>query len=112
MTEDQLQALCFKTFWNENPTLRKLLFSVPNGGLRSKREAQKFKSTGTVAGVSDLIFLYKGKCYLIEMKTEKGTQQKNQKEWESLVKSHGFDYFICRSLEQFQSIIQSIIINN
>ena len=109
MTEDQIQAQAFRWHWNNYPDQRKLLFSVPNGGLRNPREAQKLKSTGVVAGVSDLIFLYKGKCYLIEMKTEKGTQQANQKEWEVLVKSHGFDYFICRSLEQFQSIIKSII---
>jgi hypothetical protein len=109
MTEDQLQAECFRFCWNAHPETRKLLFSVPNGGLRSPREAQKLKSTGTVAGVSDLIFLWKGKCYLIEMKTGTGTQQKNQKEWELLVKSHGFEYFICRSLEQFKLIINKII---
>ena len=109
MTEDQLQAKAYQWHWNNYPDQRKLLFSVPNGGKRHPREAAKFKATGVVAGVSDLIFLYKSKCYLIEMKTEKGTQQKNQKEWETLVKSHGFDYFICRSLEQFQSIINSII---
>jgi len=109
MTEDQLQAECFRFCWNTHPETRKLLFSVPNGGLRNPREAQKLKSTGTVAGVSDLIFLWKGKCYLIEMKTDTGTQQKNQKEWEELVKSHGFEYFICRSLEQFKLIINKII---
>jgi hypothetical protein len=45
-----------------------------------------------------------------EMKTEKGTQQPSQKEFESAVNDlGGFTYIICRSFEQFQEEIQKLI---
>jgi len=55
-----------------------MLFSVPNGGYRNAREAKKMRDTGATAGVSDLIFLYQGKSYMIEMKKESGRQSSHQ----------------------------------
>lgn len=108
-SEDELQQKCVYWFHNDYPTLRGCLFSVPNGGLRNKREAKKLKQTGAFAGVSDLLFLYKGKTYPIELKKKGGRQSKSQVEWELRVLSHGFPYIIIDSLEVFKSTIKSII---
>jgi hypothetical protein len=47
-------------------------FHVPNGGLRSKREAALLKAMGVRAGVSDFIFVHAGKIYALELKAEGG----------------------------------------
>lgn len=63
------------------------------------------KARGVVPGVSDTLMLiargkYHGLC--CEFKTETGRQSEAQKEWQSLVESEGYFYFVCRSFEQFQ----------
>jgi hypothetical protein len=107
-TEDQIQAEIYKWFHNEyctkfnNP--RCCIFAVPNGGLRSKHEAMKLKSTGVVAGVSDLIVLMPNKCIFVEVKTDIGRQSDKQKDFEEIVKALNFDYHLVRSLEDFIKI--------
>lgn len=47
-------------------------FHVPNGGLRSKREAALLKAMGVRAGVADLILFHGGKLYALEIKAPGG----------------------------------------
>ena len=108
-SEDALQQKCYFWFWNSYPELRGLLFAVPNGGSRNAREAKKFNLTGLVSGVSDMIFLYKSKAYMLELKTETGTQSKKQQKWEQTVWAWGFDYHLIRSLAQFKVLVSGII---
>ena len=50
-----------------------LIWSVPNGGLRSKPEAARLKWTGVRAGVLDLtLVLPNGRCAFWEVKTTEG----------------------------------------
>jgi hypothetical protein len=101
MTEDQLQASIFQYHWNNYPQERGLLFHV-NNKARNKIEGNKFKAMGVIPGVSDLIYLNPGgKPILIELKTENGTQSLEQKKWELQVRASGYQYVICRSLEDF-----------
>lgn len=109
MSEDRLQQECFLWFNNEYPKLRGLLFHVPNGGHRNAREGAKFKTMGVIKGVSDLIFLYRGMSWLLELKTEIGFQSQNQLDWEDKVKEQGFEYYVIRSVKEFQVIIEAII---
>jgi len=109
MKEDRLQHEAYKWYHNNHLDNLGLLFSVPNGGLRNPREAQKLKATGVVAGVSDLIFLWKKRAYFLELKTLKGRQSAAQKKWQSVVEKHGFDYFVIRDLNSFKEIINNII---
>ena len=108
-TESRIQQSCVIWLWNNHPETRKLLFSVANGGYRHPLEAKRLKAEGLIAGVSDLIFLWQSKTYFIEMKTPKGHQQPNQIEWQHIVEAQGFDYFVCRSLEEFKEIINNIL---
>jgi len=105
-TEDNIQAEVYK--WYHNNYCTKLneqphiIFSVPNGGYRNKIEAIKMKATGLVAGVSDLIIVQPNRILFVEMKTETGTQSKEQKDFQNKVEALGFEYFLIRSLEQFK----------
>lgn len=114
-SEGRIQAECFTWFWNFFPKYRKTLFHIPNENDRADSnpiQGGMRKSLGVVAGVSDLILLVArggkhGLC--IEMKDEKGTQRPAQKEWQFLVEREGYRYEICRSLEQFKSIIHEYL---
>lgn len=109
MSEDILQAKIFKWYHNNfctklnNP--QHLIFSVPNGGHRSKSEAARFKATGLVAGVSDLIVIQPNRIIFVELKLTTGKQQKTQIEFERKVKALGFEYYVVRSLEEFTKIV-------
>ena len=110
--ESRLQMACVKWFRMQYPQHRKLLFSVPNGGFRNIATAKRMKLEGVVAGVSDLILLipshdFHGLC--IEMKTAKGRQTDNQKEWQTHVEAHGYIYALARSVEDFQNIVNDYL---
>ena len=108
MTEDQLQQKIIIWFKNEYQMHGKgLIFSVPNGGTRNMLEAKKLKQTGAMAGVSDLIVLLPSKCLFVELKIEKGIQSDKQKEFQEIVTNLGFEYKLIRSLQEFQTWIQS-----
>ncbi len=110
ISEEKLQSVCFQWFHNTYPSLRGLLWHVPNGGKRSLNEANKFKAIGVVSGVADLHFFYNGKIYFLELKVEGGKQSANQKAWEdAIVAQQGF-YVIITSFEQFKNFINAIYI--
>ena len=106
--ESNTQIACVRWFRFQFPDMARSLFSVPNGGARDRITGAIMKAEGVVAGVADLILLipngnHHGLC--IEMKTKRGYQSDSQKEWEKEVNSHGYDYAVVRSLEEFQKVI-------
>jgi hypothetical protein len=109
-SEDVIQAEIYK--WYHNKYCTKLnnpkhcIFSVPNGGTRSKAEAMKFKATGLVAGVSDLIVVQPNRVFFVEVKTATGRQQQNQIDFEKTVKDLGFEYILVRNLEDFKGYVE------
>lgn len=110
--EHNIQAACVRWFNLQWPEYRGLLFAVPNGGARSKATAGKLKAEGVVAGVSDLILLVPKQwafALCIEMKTAKGRQSPEQKEWQSKVESHGYRYAVCRSLDEFMAVVNGYL---
>ena len=113
--EHLLQRDCVRLFRMLYPQYRSRLFAVPNGGRRDATTAKKLKDEGVIAGVSDLIFLKRTPRYgalLIEMKTSKGIQSKEQDAWEQSVTQDGeYKYVICRSLAQFKEIIENYLNN-
>ena len=105
-SEDVIQAEIYKWYHNKyctklnNP--RHSIFAVPNGGTRSKSEAMKFKATGLVSGVSDLIVVQPNRVLFVEVKTATGKQQPNQIDFQKRVELLGFEYLIVRNLKDFQ----------
>jgi hypothetical protein len=110
-TEGRFQSECFQWFNEDFPHLRKLLFHVPNGGKRSKIEASQFTGMGVVKGVTDFVFLYKAKAYLIELKKEdgSGTISDHQQKFKEQVELHNFEHWYCDNLEQFKTLMLDII---
>lgn len=53
-------------------------FHCPNGGYRKPREAAIFKGLGVVAGVPDVIAIYQGNVYALELKAEGGRTTSKQ----------------------------------
>ena len=110
--ESHLQRNCFTWFRLQYPRLRLLLFAVPNGGFRNKKEAGIMKAEGVTAGVADVILLkpsggYASLC--VEFKTEDGRQQATQKEWQTAAEGAGNKYIIVRSFDEFKDEIEKYL---
>lgn len=104
--EEKLQAECFQWHWGTYPHKRRTLFHVQQKA-RNKMEGSRFKAMGVVKGISDLIMVCPGKTIYIEMKTATGTQSDEQIDFQRQVEANGQEYYICRSLEQFQSLAKT-----
>ena len=81
-------------------------FAVPNGvffNAESKNKSaaymSRLKKEGFRAGVSDLVILLPKRVVFAEVKTEKGKQNENQKEYQRTVEKLGFEYLLWRSLD-------------
>lgn len=108
-SENYLQQQIYLWFNNNycltiNPN-RGLIFSIPNGGTRNIREAMTFKATGLLKGASDLVVIFpNGKLCFIELKTDKGIQSAEQKDFEQRITKAGYEYHLIRSLDQFKEL--------
>ncbi len=112
--ESNTQQQCVRWFRLQYPRLAKLLFAVPNGGARNKREAGILKAEGVTPGVSDLILLvgcggYNALC--IEMKTTArgSTQNDNQVAWQEAVEANGSKYGVCRTVDSFMAEVTAYL---
>ena len=79
------------------PELR-LLFHVPNGGRRDKREAARLKAQGVKPGVPDLFLPVPRGGYhglWIELKAAGGRPSANQCEWIGDLNEQGYRAVIC-----------------
>jgi len=108
MSEDKLQSDCYMWFHSTYPDFRGLLCYNLNNS-KNKIRAMMDKGMGLQPGRSDLVFYYNAKAYMLEAKTETGTQEPNQKVWEAKIVKAGFTYQIFRSKEEFISLIVAII---
>lgn len=110
--EHRLQVACVRWFRYAYPDFTRLLFAVPNGGQRNAVTAIRLKAEGVVSGVADLLLLVPrkdkhGLC--IEMKTDKGVQSENQKLWQKDIEAQQYEYFVCRSFDEFEKIINNYL---
>jgi hypothetical protein len=103
MTEAQIQQQIIIWFRNNYQIKGKgLIFSVANESTYSNK---KFKNTGTMAGVSDLIVVLNGKTIFVELKTEIGKQSEAQLKFQKNIENLNQEYYLIRSLEQFKNEI-------
>ncbi len=110
MSEIRLQAQCYQWAHNNYPQTRGLIFAVANGGTRHKIEAMQLKASGLVAGIPDMLFIWKAKIYPFEFKTDIGRLNPNQKKIHEIWNNQGTPVTIIRSFEQWEKIIKSIIL--
>lgn len=109
LSEIQIQAQCFSWLWNSYPETRRCFFHVPNGGKRSPIEAAQLKASGVVAGIPDMLFVWKGNMHAFEFKDDKGRVSEAQVLVHQAWTLQGFKTEIVRSLEQFQTLIHEIL---
>ena len=110
-SEDQLQAFIYKKFYNIFTDYRKQLFSVPNGGKRDKREANKLKATGTVPGIPDLVFFAEDLLVFFELKVGKNNLSDNQIILKLIINNNNIPYFLVRTPDQFFYGLISILMS-
>ena len=112
ISENKIQQQIVQWFRNNHclrhNSQRCCIFSVPNerGNIR---ELQRMKATGLMAGVSDLVVIFPNNIIFVEVKDATGRQQPKQREFEGIVQSLGFDYFLVRSLEEFKDVVKNYI---
>lgn len=67
------------------------------------------RAMGLIPGVSDCLFIWQGRVYCFEFKTETGRQSPAQIEWQLKVNKQGINYYLIRSLEQFKKQMEEIL---
>lgn len=102
MTEHRLQLECIAYFRNHFERYGKgVIIPVVN-------EATYKNNTFEVCkGASDLILVLPKGVIFCELKTEKGVQSTNQKEFEKAVSNIGYIYKVVRSLDQFKEVVKN-----
>jgi hypothetical protein len=100
------QILKYKSLAGE---LDAVWFYVPNewNGRNQYCYETPHKAKGKISGVSDYIFMWKGGCGGIELKTPKGTQSSIQKLFEKWCLAHGIPYRIVTSAVEGESVLRS-----
>lgn len=106
-SEAHLQSECVKWHNKNYPDERHRLFMVYNNP-KNKAHAAVLLGMGLKAGVSDLIYLLDGTVVFIEMKLPKKRQSPDQKEFEAMVISLGFQYYIIDNQLDFEKLIRSL----
>lgn len=91
----------------------RLVFAVPNGGLRDKKTAVRLKAEGVVKGVSDILCLLsrQGFTFLaIEMKSKKNRASQEQEEFIESAKSQGAETAICYTAEEAYKVFSDYVL--
>lgn len=83
-----------------------IIAAIPNGGFRNALEAKIMKSEGVLAGFSDLIIIAEKKTLFVEVKTKQGRQSELQKRFQTSIERLGHQYCLCRSFDDFCSIVK------
>ena len=107
--EQIIQQSIVRYFAYQYPEFKGCLCSNLNNS-KDARTGAINKSMGVISGRSDLVLYINSKAYHIEVKAEKGKQSQVQKEWEGIITSQGFEYFIVHNLDEFIEIIEKICI--
>jgi len=95
--EAQIQAAIVE--WARTVAPDTLIYAVPNGGLRTPREASLLKWTGVLAGVPDLAIVAGGRAFFVEVKTAKGRLSDAQREMIGKLESLGAPVAIAKSID-------------
>lgn len=89
-----------------------LIFHIPNGGTRNKREAANLKKQGVKAGVPDLMLPVARKKHhglFIEMKFGKNKTTDNQDSWIEALKGQGYLCKVCNGAGEAIETIKSYL---
>ena len=115
-TEEQEQAAVFdwiQIMRNQYPELD-LLYHIPNGGIRSKPEAARFKKIGVKPGVPDLFLpVARGGWHglFIEMKRKHGGRlSEDQAAWIKALEQQHYCAVVCAGAEEACDTIMQYLV--
>ena len=60
---------------------------------------------GVINGASDLEIIYHNKLIFVELKVNRDTQRKSQKDFQKYVEGFGLEYVIIKSLNEFKDFL-------
>lgn len=103
--ESEIQQSVIQWFRTKYPNY--IIAAVPNGGFRNAREAAIMRREGVLAGFADLVIIVKQNILFLELKTPTGVLSKKQREFQKKITNLGFQYVVCRSLEQTVIVVES-----
>jgi hypothetical protein len=105
--EDDLQkAVCDFLRWAVPPDCA--WFSIPNGGLRHRKVAQKLVATGLKAGVPDLLCIYRGTPIFIELKSARGALSEHQRQMHRKLTYSGATVLCCKSVDCVETALAEL----
>ena len=125
--EQRLQMQCVSWFRAQYPQYAMLLtHPINEGGRNTARTGGMHKAEGTVAGVPDLLFFMSAEYRKpmqgqnieliityhglgIELKTAKGRQSQEQKDFQKMFETAGYKYVVVRSFDEFQKEMNDYI---
>lgn len=87
---------------------RLLIFHVANERKGSIGAVMHFKRMGVRKGVADWLLFPPGRSVAIELKDDEGEQDTDQKIFQRKWEAAGNTYFVCRTLEEFQGVVQAV----
>jgi hypothetical protein len=104
--ERKLQIVCVNYL---KVTRRNWLFIKGNyEGKISAIAGKREKDMGYISGTPDLtIFPTNGKPFFVEFKTKEGRLSQSQKDWACWCSTNEYDYYVCRSANEFLDIIRN-----
>jgi len=70
------------------------------------RTAARLKASGLKAGVPDLMLIFGGKPYFIEIKTPLGKLSRSQQEMHARLRAAGAQVAVCRSVEEVRDALK------
>ena len=88
--------------------LSALLFHVPNGGRREKREAKHLQEQGVRPGIPDLFLPVPLGGYhglWIEMKRRRNKPNAEQTRWLTLLREQGYVVTVCERMEEARDVL-------
>lgn len=118
--ESALQQACVLWFRTQHSDKKRLLFSIPNGATLAgdakarARQWARLSKEGAMSGAADLFLAIPSgdlAGLFIEIKTPKGVQGKEQKEFERAVLDEGYGYAMPRSVNEFITVITQYLQN-
>ena len=117
-TEDRIQSDFIQGLWNDYPRTRGLCYHIPNGGLRTQREAVTLRAMGVVAGIPDIHLAIAACGYnslYIEFKTSTARMNtdhvKQQEKIHEALRSAGHLVHVCTSTEQAHDLVMKYLYN-
>jgi hypothetical protein len=84
--------------WRARPGV--FAFHVPNGGWRSRVESAILKAIGTVAGVPDIICIFQGRVYALELKAGRGRLTDVQRVVHERLREAGANVAVAHGIDQ------------